>query len=96
MCGSRREAMKKRWDEITKLQIILREKEMPMFDEDQLFDYLQISPSFESALYELLILKSENTSLQISGMTIADTSDYFKRLAATYRPFNTGSLGGAI
>ena len=81
---------------LTRLKIRLREEEMPMFTDGQLLDYLDNTGSFESALYELLLLKSENTSLQISGMTIADTSEYFKRLAATYRPFNTGSLGGAI
>lgn len=80
--------------DIAKLKALLREDEMPMFTDEQLFAYLQDSVSFRDALYELLILKSENTSLQISGLTTADTSEYFKRLASTYRPFNTGTLGG--
>lgn len=80
--------------ELAKLKAILREDEMPMFTDEQLNAYLQDSGSFKDALYELLLLKSENTSIQISGLTTADTSDYFKRLASTYRPFNTGTLGG--
>lgn len=78
---------------LPKLKLILREAEMPMFSDEELSSFLEESESFESACYELLIRKSENTSLQISGLTTADTSAYFMRLAATYRPFNSGTLG---
>ena len=67
---------------------------MPMFTDEELQSYLDNSESFELALYELLMLKSENTGLQISGLTIEDTSSYFRRLAQTYRPHNSGVLGG--
>lgn len=80
---------------IIKLKSILRETEMPMFSDEELQSYLKESDSFESAAYELLIRKSENTTIQIAGLTTADTSDYFRRLAATFRPFNTGVLGGS-
>lgn len=79
---------------LQKLKFILRESEMPMFSDDELQSYLTSCDSFDTAAYELLLLKSENTSLQISGLTIQDTSSYFKRLAQTYRPHNTGLLGG--
>lgn len=79
-------------ENLDKLKFILREDEMPMFSEDQLKAYLDNSESFDVAVYELLLLKSENTSLQISGLSIQDTSGYFKRLAQTYRPYNTGLL----
>lgn len=79
---------------ITRAKFILREKEMPMFSDDELKDYLSKASSEEEALYELLLLKSENTSVSLSGLTTADTSDYFKRLAAVYRPSNSGILGG--
>lgn len=78
---------------LQKLKFILRESEMPMFSDEDLQSYLDSADSFETALYELLLIKSENTALQISGLSIQDTSSYFKRLAQTYRPFNTGSLG---
>ena len=79
---------------LDRLKFILRESEMPMFTDEELQSYLDNSDSFELALYELLLLKSENTVLQISGLTIQDTSSYFRRLAQTYRPHNSGVLGG--
>ena len=79
---------------LDRLKFILRESEMPMFTDEELKSYLDNSDSFELALYELLMLKSENTGLQISGLTIQDTSSYFRRLAQTYRPHNSGVLGG--
>lgn len=81
-------------EKLKKLKFILREEEMPMFSDDQLEKYLESSDSFELALYELLMLKSENTGLQVSGLNIQDTSSYFRRLAQTYRPHNSGVLGG--
>ena len=79
---------------LDRLKFILRESEMPMFTDEELQSYLDNSDSFELALYELLLLKSENTGLQISGLTLQDTSSYFRRLAQTYRPHNSGVLGG--
>ena len=79
---------------LDRLKFILRESEMPMFTDAELQSYLDNSDSFELALYELLLLKSENTGLQVSGLNIQDTSSYFRRLAQTYRPHNSGVLGG--
>ena len=81
-------------EKLKKLKFILREEEMHMFSDDQLEKSLDSSDSFELALYELLMLKSENTGLQVSGLNIQDTSSYFRRLAQTYRPHNSGVLGG--
>lgn len=78
---------------LDRLKFILRESEMPMFTDEQLQTYLDNSESFEVALYELLMLKAENTGLEIQGLTIQDTSKYFKNLALTYRPHNSGILG---
>ena len=79
---------------LDRLKFILRESEMPMFTDEELQNYLDNSDSFDLALYELLLLKSENTGLQVSGLNIQDTSSYFRRLAQTYRPHNSGVLGG--
>lgn len=81
-------------EDLTKLKFILRESEMPMFTDEDLQNYLESCDSFETALYELLLLKSENTSVELQGLTLNDTSEYFKRLALTYRPHNSGVLGG--
>ena len=79
---------------LSKLKFILREQEMPMFTDEELQEYLAEAESFEMALYDLLLLKSENTGLTVSGLEIEDTSSYFRRLAQTYRPHNSGTLGG--
>lgn len=79
---------------LDRLKFILREAEMPMFTDEQLQKYVDSAESLEIALYELLLLKSENTGLQVSGLEISDTSSYFRRLAQTYRPHNSGILGG--
>lgn len=79
---------------LSKLKFILRENEMPMFTDEELQEYLAEAESFEMALYDLLLLKSENTGLTVSGLEIEDTSSYFRRLAQTYRPHNSGTLGG--
>ena len=79
---------------LDRLKFILRESEMPMSTDAELQSYLDNSDSFDLALYELLLLKSENTGLQVSGLNIQDTSSYFRRLAQTYRPHNSGVLGG--
>lgn len=79
---------------LSKMKIILREDDMPMFSDEQISEFVAGADTVEDALYELLILKSENTTFSISGLTVAETSDYFKRLASTYRPHNTKVLGG--
>lgn len=80
--------------ELDKLKFILRESEMPMFSDEELQKYLDAAESFDTAAYELLLMKSENTGIQISGLSIQDTSSYFRRLAQMYRPNNSGVLGG--
>lgn len=76
------------------LKLILREKDIPFFSDDELEYYLQKnSYDVKKTAYECLIIKSENTSMSLSGLTAADSSDYFRRLAARYRPTNSGILG---
>jgi len=41
-----------------------------------------------------LLVKAEDTTLSISGISAADTSAYFRRLASKYRPSNSGTLKG--
>lgn len=79
--------------DLERMKFILREDEMPMYSDQQLQNYLDSTGSVDMALYELLLLKSENTQVQIAGLSIQDTSSYFRRLAQTYRPYNSGLLG---
>lgn len=84
-------------DEYTdKIEIIkreLREQQVPYFDEDDFQYYLdKNSGDTKATIYEMLLLKAEDSSIQVSGLTTADTSSYFRRLASKYRRFNTGNL----
>lgn len=80
--------------QMAKIKLILREKDMPMFTDEEIQVCASDCKTIKEVLFELLILKSENTAVNISGLTIEDTSAYFRRLAQTYRPHNTGSLEG--
>lgn len=73
---------------------ICREIEIPFFTENkELFNILCAQAKNEQELiYRCLLFKSENTSLSISGMSLADTSTYFKRMARMFKPSNSGVL----
>lgn len=78
---------------IDDLKIVLRESEMPFFDDNELQWYVnKFNGDYNRAAYELLIVKSENTGMNIAGMSADDSSSYFRRLANRYRPNNSGVL----
>lgn len=79
---------------IDELKLILREDDIPFFTDEQINGYVNIYGSYDLALYNLLIVKSQNTQLELTGLTTQDTSEYFKRLARQYRPINSGILKG--
>lgn len=80
---------------IEKLKLVLREKECPFFSDEQLNFYLnENGQNFNKTAYHCLIVKSEDTTLSISGMQYSDTSKYFRRLAQRYRQNNSGTLLG--
>lgn len=82
-------------DILADLKIVLREADIPFFSDEELNFYLNKNNSdFNSTAYECLIVKAEDTSLQLSGLSIADSSKYFRRLASRYKPNNTGILKG--
>lgn len=77
---------------IEKMKKALRENEMPCFDNSDLEFYLEGAETLQEAIYNAAIAKSENTTMNINGMTTADMSSYFLRIASMYRPNNTGIL----
>lgn len=80
-------------DSIDDLKIVLRENEVKFFDDAELQWYVdKFNGDYDKAVYELLIVKSENTDLSIPGMSSADSSSYFRRIANRYRPNNSGVL----
>lgn len=80
---------------IQDLKIVLREEQVPFFSDAELQFYLNENDGdYKATAYQCLLIKAENTTLSISGLSTADTSTYFRRLASRYRPCNSGILGG--
>lgn len=80
---------------IAGLRIILREDDTPFFsDEDIAFYMAQNGNDLNATAYNMLIAKSESSVLPLPGLTLPDTSSYFRRLAIRYRPRHSGILGG--
>lgn len=73
------------------LKVILREKDIPFFSDDDIEWYVS-KYGYIKAAYEMLLVKAENTSVNIPGMSTEDTSSYFRRIAMRYRPNNSGVL----
>jgi len=77
------------------LKITIREAEVPYFTDEQLDFYLEKhGDDVNATAYECLIVKAEDTTLQVGSLSLPDTSTYFLRLAKLYRPTNTGTLIG--
>ncbi|MGI6284038.1 N4-gp56 family major capsid protein [Caproicibacterium lactatifermentans] len=69
------------------LRMLCQEDRVPYFTDEQLQFQLDIAQGdIRFAAYHCLIAKAENTTVQLSGMTIPDTSRYWLRLAAMVRP----------
>lgn len=78
---------------LEELKIIIRESDVPFFEDEQLEYYLSKNEgSVEHAAYECLLIKAEDTTLSVSGLNTGDSSKYFRRLASRYRPNNSGIL----
>lgn len=73
----------------------IRESQSPYFEEDDFDHYYEKNGgNVNATIYEMLIVKSEDSAISVSGLNTHDTSSYFKRLAARYKPFNSGVLKG--
>lgn len=82
-------------ERIKRIQKETREAQSPYFDEDDFQYYLDKNHgNVDATIYEMLIIKSEDSTISVSGLSTQDTSAYFKRLASRYKPFNSGELMG--
>ncbi len=73
----------------------IREEQSPYFEDGDIEYYLEKNHGdVDATIYEMLIIKSEDSSLSLSGVNTTDTSGYFKRLASKYKKFNSGNLIG--
>ena len=81
---------------MTDIEIIkkeIREAQAPYFEDDDFIYYLQKNNGdINATIYEMLIIKSEDSTISVSGLSTSDTSSYFKRLASRYRRYNSGIL----
>ena len=74
----------------------IRESMSPYFDDEEIEYYFNRNDGdVDATIYELLIVKSEDSTVSISGLNTGDTSAYFKRLASRYRRYNSGVLSDA-
>lgn len=81
--------------DIERIKKLIREDDVPYFtDEDIQFYLSENNGNMNKTIYQCLIIKSENSTLSVSGLSTADTSGYFKRLARQYRSNNSGILKG--
>jgi hypothetical protein len=79
--------------DIERIKKEIREQQSPYFEEDDFQFYLdKNNGDVNATIYEMLIIKSEDSSIAVSGLNTQDTSGYFKRLASRYKKFNSGHL----
>ena len=73
----------------------IREQQIPYFEEGDIEYYLdKNNGDVNATIYEMLIIKSEDSSIEVSGLISGDMSGYLKRLASKYKKFNSGCLIG--
>lgn len=78
-----------------RIKKILREESCPFFEDDDYSFYLkENNGNVNATIYQMLLIKAEDTTLNVTGLSCADTSKYFRRLAQRYRPNNSGQLKG--
>lgn len=81
--------------DIDRIKREIREQDSPYFEEEDFNYYLsKNNGDVNATIYEMLIIKSEDSTISVSGLSTQDTSSYFKRLASRYKPFNSGILNG--
>ena len=78
-----------------RIKKLLREEECPFFTDCDIEFYLsENGGNVNKTLYQMFLIKAEDTTLSVSGLNCADTSKYFRRLAQQYRQNNSGQLKG--
>lgn len=84
--------------DVEKIKVVrkeVREEQSPFFEDDDFVYYLnKNNGDVNKTIYEMLIIKSEDSTISVSGLSTQDTSAYFKRLASRYKPFNSGVMIG--
>ena len=80
-------------NEMSRIKKILLEDDVQYFTDDDIQFYVDENKgNIDCAIYQMLIIKSEDTTVSVSGLSTTSTSSYFKRLESQYRPNNSGIL----
>lgn len=80
--------------DINEVKARLRESEIPYFEDSEIEKQISLAGGdLDTATYNLAILKSQNCSLSISGLSLPDSSQYWLRVAQMYRPSQTTIVG---
>lgn len=80
---------------IESIKIEIRENQSPYFEEEDFLYFLRKNlGNTNDTCYEMLIIKSEDSTISVSGLSTMDTSSYFKRLASKFKRNNSGILRG--
>lgn len=78
---------------LQRIRTEIRESMSPYFEDSDIeYYYNKNNGDVNATIYELLIVKSEDSTISVSGLNTGDTSEYFKRLASRYRRYNSGVL----
>lgn len=78
---------------LTAIEIEIRERQAPYFTAEEIEYYFdKFDGDFDRTVYELLIIKAEDSTISVSGLSTRDTSAYFRKLASKHRTFNSGIL----
>ena len=82
-------------DVINSIMVEIREEQAPYFTFDEIsYYYKKNNGDINATIYELLIIKSEDSSITVSGLSTQDTSAYFFFFFSRFKKFNTGVLTG--
>jgi hypothetical protein len=72
---------------LEELRLLCRERQVPFFENDELLYQLEKADGDVAlAAYRCLLIKAENSTVQVCCFQLADTSAYWLRLAAAVRP----------
>jgi two-component SAPR family response regulator len=78
--------------DIDRIKMILNEYRDPYFSDAELTQWAREIPDEDERLYTLLMNKAQRTSMKVSGLSLADSSSYYKELAQRYEPVYSGTL----
>ena len=75
-------------DQLETLKLILREESSPFFEEREIYHYLEKNNfDINKTAYECLLIRAEDDSISLpGGLSLADNSKYWLRLAKKYKP----------